>query len=360
MSDLPTNASEEFKPQLRKDPILERWVIIADRGKRPTDFPPEEEDKGKFCPFDEGNEDRTPPEVYAVRPGGGGVNTPGWKVRVVPNMYPAVITEGDTTHHGIGLLDWTRGVGAHEVIIEHPDHKFSFARADVEHMLLIVETYIQRVKDLRGDKRFRHIIVFRNHRGAAGASLKHPHSQLIALSITPETVKQKLKAAREYYLRKERCIFCDLIEQEMRLPDRFIYANDDFVVLSPFAARFPYEVHIFPLQHCHDFTLMAEEQKRGFVDALQFVLRRYDGEMNDVPYNMMLQTAPNPIPRPGRPDYWGTIQCDYHWHVELLPRLTKPAGFEWGTGFYINTVLPEKAAEFLRTGAEIEDAATAQ
>lgn len=340
--------------ELRKDPIVERWVIIAaERGRRPSDFKPEPPAPPVTgCPFEGGNEDKTPPEVFAIRPGGGPPNSPGWEVRVVPNKFPALSTEGDVTHHGIGLLDWTSGVGAHEVVIESPDHDFSYTSAPLEHIVLIFQTFTQRINDLRGDTRFRHIIVFRNHGATAGASLAHPHSQLIALSITPEAVRQKLNAAREFYRRKERCIFCDLIEQEMAIPDRVIYSNEHFVALSPFAARFPFEVQMYPLRHSHDFVNMDESQQYGLAECLQFVLRRYHEELSDPPYNLMLQTAPNLVPRPGRPEYWGSIQCDYHWHIEILPRLTKLAGFEWGTGFYINPVSPEQAAGFLRGDPE--------
>lgn len=336
--------------ELRKDPILERWVIIAaERGRRPSDFehasapssPP------AACPFCEGNEQRTPPEIYAVRQGTP-PNSPGWQVRVVPNKFPALAIEGEVTRHGIGLLDWMKGVGAHEVVIENPRHDFNFAHAPAEDLLWILQAFAQRLADLRRDQRFRHVLVFRNHGAAAGASLSHPHSQIIALSITPEIVRQKLQAAREHYRRKQRCIFCDLLEQETALPDRVIYTNEHFVVLSPFAARFPFEVQIYPLAHAHDYTLMNTDQQLGLIDALQFVLQRYFEELSDPPYNMVLQTAPNPVPRPGRPDYWGTLTYDYHWHLELMPRLTKVAGFEWGTGFYINPVSPEDAADYLR------------
>ena len=340
--------------ELRKDPILDRWVIIAaDRGRRPSDFKPEPPaPPPSACPFCAGNEGKTPPEVYAVRDGTG-PNTAGWDVRVVPNKFPALTIEGSITHHGIGLLDWMTGVGAHEVVIEGPEHGFRFETAPMDHMLKVIGTFRQRLTDLRQDKRFRHIIVFRNWGAEAGASLSHPHSQIIALSVVPDIMKQKLRAARRHYHRKERCIFCDLIEQEIALPDRVIYKNDHAVVLSPFAARFPFEAAIFPRRHSHDFTLLTPEEQVGFIEAMQFVLQRYVTELSDPPYNLMLQTAPNLVPRPGRPDYWGTVAYDFHWHVELIPRLTKQAGFEWGTGFFINPVAPEDAAGFLRAPAAV-------
>jgi len=168
-------------------------------------------------------------------------------------------------------------------------------------------------------------------------------------------VKEKLEAGRVHYQHKERCIFCDLIEQELALPERVVIANDDFVVLSPFAARFPFELQIYPLRHCHDFVLMTEREQRSFAETLKEVLLLYREILPNPAYNLMLQTAPSLVPRPGHPEYWGTIAYDYHWHVELMPRLTKTAGFEWATGFYINPVSPELAKQYLRR--EVAEAA---
>ena len=327
--------------ELRKDPIVERWVIIAaERGHRPSDFkaPPEPPQSGG-CPFCEGNEAMTPPEIYAVRDGTA-PNTPGWQVRVVPNKFPALAIEGELTRSGFGRLDRMTGVGAHEVIIESPNHFDDIPAMSSDHVALILDTYARRTKDLRRDERFRHTIVFRNYKGEAGASLTHPHSQLIALPFIPELTRQKLNSAREYYHRKERCIFCDLLEQEMSMPEqeRVIYCNDCFVILSPFAARFPFSVEIYPLKHSHDFVEMDAATQLALADPA---------------YNMTLQTAPNTTPRPGHPDYWSSIAYDYHWHLEIFPRLTKVAGFEWGTGCYINPVAPEAAARYLRTESSL-------
>ena len=345
--------------ELRKDPILDRWVIIAaERGRRPNDFAIEKPpDTSTNCPFCGDNEHMTPPEIMAIGNGDRLPNTPGWEVRVVPNKFPALAIEGHVERSGIGLFDRMAGVGAHEVIIESPDHFADIATLPPDHVISIIDTFIQRTTDLRADHRFRHVIIFRNYGAAAGASLSHPHSQLIALPIVPRLVSDKLIAARNHYHRKERCIFCDLIEQETAMPERVVMRNDHFLVLSVFAARFPFEVNIFPLRHQHDFVLMDGEQKMALAHILSDLLGRFRDLLGDPAYNLMIQTAPNTVPRPGHPEYWGTIQYDYHWHIELVPRLTKVAGFEWGTGFYINTVSPESAAAFLR--GEGEDSAIA-
>jgi UDPglucose--hexose-1-phosphate uridylyltransferase len=350
-----SNPIEEAS-ELRKDPVLDRWVIIAaSRGKRPTDFAsPPEPDKSAGCPFCGGNETKTPPEIAAARAAGTGPNTPGWEVRVVQNKFPALTIEASLRRSGIGLMDRMGGFGAHEVIIETPRHDEDLALAPVDHIDTVFQMYRARLEDLRRDPRFRHILIFRNYRSAAGASLSHPHSQLIALPIVPLLVKEKLNAAQAYFRHKERCIFCDLLEQELTMPDRVVVENEDFVVLSPFAARSPFELMILPRRHMHDFTLMTSAEQHSFADIMKDVLMRYRNILNDPAYNMMLQTAPNIVTRPGHPEYWGTLMADYHWHVELMPRVTKTAGFEWGTGFYINPVSPEKATMYLRGEVEEE------
>lgn len=342
--------SMEEASELRKDPVLDRWVIIAaSRGKRPTDFAPTPEpDKSAGCPFCGGNESKTPPEIFAARDPGTLPDTEGWEVRVVQNKFPALTIEASLKRSGIGLLDRMGGFGAHEVIIETPLHAQDLAQAPLQHINTVLSVFRSRLLDLRQDARFRHILIFRNYKSAAGASLAHPHSQLIALPIVPLLVKEKLAAARAHYKFKERCIFCDLIEQETAIPDRVVLENEHFVVLSPFAARFPFELQIYPRRHMHDYTMMTAEEQWAFADILKRTLEAYRNTLADPAYNLMLQTSPATVARPGHPEYWGTLASDYHWHIELMPRLTKTAGFEWGTGFYINPVSPEQAAMFLR------------
>ena len=340
----------EETSELRKDPVLDRWVIIAaSRGKRPHDFATTpEETKSAGCPFCGGNEGKTPPEIYALRPPDTQPNSPGWDVRVVQNKFPALTIEASLKRSGIGLLDRMGGFGAHEVIIETPEHDQDLAIATVEQVNFVLAVFRQRLVDLRNDPRFRHIIIFRNYGSAAGASLSHPHSQLIALPIVPLLVKEKLRSARTHYFHKERCIFCDLVEQETALPDRVVLENEDFVVLSPFAARFPFELQIFPRRHMHDYVMMTDSEQFSLAGILKETLLKYRGLLGDPAYNLMLQTSPSTLARMGHPEYWGTLASDYHWHIELMPRLTKVAGFEWGTNFYINPVSPESATKFLR------------
>ncbi|MBV9471131.1 MAG: DUF4931 domain-containing protein [Abitibacteriaceae bacterium] len=337
-------------PELRKDPIIDRWVIIAsERGRRPTDFAVTgTAPVSAFCPFCPGNENRTPPEIAQWgRPASAPANSTGWQVRVVPNKFPALSSEGNLDPQGLGMFDMMNGIGAHEIIIENPQHDWDLSDATQAEMRDIFTAYVSRMTALRHDDRFSYILLFRNSGTTAGATLAHPHSQVIALPITPRQVRDQLEAARDYYARKSRCVFCDVIRQELSMKDRVVEANEHFVVLSPFAARFPFELQIYPRRHSHDFTLMTPVEMDALGETLKRSIRRLKLSLNDPAYNLMLQTAPSQRPKPGHPDYWGTIAQDYHWRIDILPRLTDVAGFEWGTGFYINPVAPERVKEFL-------------
>ncbi|MBN2057435.1 MAG: galactose-1-phosphate uridylyltransferase [Candidatus Saganbacteria bacterium] len=342
-------------PELRKDPISERWVVIStERGKRPTDFKmPAVADEsvdsgGAKCPFCSGNEGKTPPEIKAWRKPGTMPNTEGWDVRIVSNKFPALTSEGDVNRTGMGVFDMMSGIGAHEVIIETPNHEMNLPDMPDEHVEKVLWAYKQRIVDLSQDRRFRYTLIFKNYGKAAGASLAHPHSQLISTPITPRYVKLELSNSREYFLEKERCIFCDIIRQELGSGERVVYENEFFVAFTPFASRFPFEIWIMPRRHEYAYEIMPDEERLLLAQCLKEILSRLRKCLNDPPYNYVLHTSPNPLPRPGKPDYWGTIQYDFHWHMEIIPRLTKMAGFEWGSGLYINPTSPEQAAKFLR------------
>ena len=327
-------------PELRKDPVTSRWVIIAtERGKRPSDFGPEPERKRSgFCPFCPGNEDKTPPEVLAYRDTGGPANSAGWRLRVVPNKFPALQIEGELSRQGDGMYDKMNGIGAHEVIIETPQHGDTFGSMSERGVEDVLWAFRDRILDLKKDPRFRYILLFKNHGEAAGASLEHPHSQLIATPIIPKRVQEELDGAKEYYNYKERCVFCDMVRQEMNQGVRVVTQNEDFVAIAPFAARFPFETWILPKTHD---PFIEDAQKNEYV-SLSRVLRemvlRMEKVLTTPPYNLMIHNSP----------LRETDGRFYHWHLELLPKLTRVAGFEWGSGFYINPTPPEDAAKFLR------------
>ncbi len=327
-------------PELRKDPIIGRWVIIAtERSKRPTDLRvPHDELKGGFCPFCMGNEDKTPPEVMAYRRNGGPPDSPGWHLRVVPNKFPALQIEGELDRRGEGMFDKMNGIGAHEVIIETPDHSKTIATLSEKEVQEVLWAYRDRLLDLKKDKRFRYVLIFKNHGSAAGASLEHTHSQVIALPIVPKRVTEEIEGAKRYYSYKERCVFCDIIRQESESGIRVIQENRRFISLSPFTPRFPFETWILP--KCHDscFEDLLKEEVEQLAQILKDTLRRMEVVLDNPPYNYLLHTSPLHENENGF----------YHWHFEIIPKLTKVAGFEWGTGFYINPTPPEEAAKFLR------------
>ena len=327
-------------PELRKDPIIGRWVIIAtERGKRPHDFVIEEEMvKGGFCPFCPGNEHTTPPEIFALREPGTGPNTPGWHLRVVNNKFPALVLQGEPDRAGEGMFDKMNGIGTHEVIIENPDHQVTLASISVDGFVDVLTAYRQRIQTLAQDPRFRYVLIFKNQGRAAGASLEHSHSQLIGLPIVPELVMEELNGSKFYYNWKERCVFCDMIRQEIPQKKRLVLENDEFVALCPFAPRSPFEVWILPKTHCSSFVDLRDESYRLLAEIFSETLKRLEKSLGKAPYNFILHTAP--IREPEIPYY--------HWHFEIMPKLTLMAGFEWGSGFFINPTPPEDAAQYLK------------
>lgn len=334
-------------PELRKDPVSNGWVIFStERGKRPSDFESEKViSSSNSCPFCPGHEEETPNEIDVVR---SNTEKPYWDVRVIPNKYKALCIEGDINREGVGMFDKMNGIGAHEVIIESPNHNDNLADMSLDHIHKVLTIYKKRITELYKDKRFRYILIFRNYGERAGASLNHPHTQIIATPITPISVKSELDAARHYYYEKERCLFCDIIKQEITLKDRIIEQNDHFVSMSPFAARFPFEVTIYPKRHSCDFSNIPDDLIGSFAYILKDILYRIKTVLNNPSYNFLIHTIPNTNSWKRRTNYWETIDSDFHWHIEIFPRLSRVAGFEWGTGFYINPTLPEDAAKYLR------------
>jgi UDPglucose--hexose-1-phosphate uridylyltransferase len=327
-------------PEFRKDPVTGRWVIIAtDRSRRPADFSRQQViPKGdRFCPFCPGNEQKTPPEVLAYRQSGG-LNEPGWTLRVVPNKFPALRVEGDFDRQGEGLYDKMNGIGAHEVIIEAPEHNVTLGEMPEKRAEDIFWAIRDRFLDLKKDLRMRYILAFKNHGEAAGATLEHSHSQLIALPVVPRRVQEELEGAKRYYDLKERCIFCDILRQEMNTGSRVVLETEHFLAVCPYAARFPFEIWVLPRRHFSNFEDSDVPTFHNLGWVMPLLVREIDTVLERPAYNVMIHTAP--LQEHGLPYY--------HWHMEMIPKLTKMAGFEWGTGFYINPTPPEESAKFLR------------
>ena len=325
--------------ELRKDPITGRWVIIStERRKRPTDFRLESVHiaPDPSCPFCEGHESLTPREVLARR-NGSQPNGPGWDLRVVPNQFPVLRVEGTLDREGEGLFDKMNGIGAHEVIIESPRHLDTLASMSDAAIEQVLWAFQERVRDLKQDRRFRYIIIFKNHGTAAGAALDHSHSQLIALPIVPREVRDEVEGAKAHFRNKERCVFCDILRQETADGRRLIAETGDMVAVAPYAPRFPFETWILPRRHQAHFEDAQRPEYGSLARLLGEILRRMNRTLRFPPYNLLIHSAP-----------LGEAGDFYHWHVEIIPKLTKVAGFEWATGFYLNPTSPEEAAQVLR------------
>ncbi len=327
--------------ELRKDPVTGRWVIIStERRKRPGDFRLESVQVAgdPACPFCEGHEHMTPRELLAHRRNGSDANSPGWDLRVVPNQFPVLRVEGSLDRQGEGLFDKMSGIGAHEVIIESPRHDDTLATMPESAVEQVLCAYQERVRDLKQDRRFRYIIIFKNHGAAAGSSVDHSHSQLVALPIVPREVRDEVEGAKTHFAQKERCVFCDIVRQDTRDGQRLIGENADMVALAPYAPRFPFETWLLPRRHQSHFEDATRHEIGALARMLSDILRRMNSMLQSPPYNLLIHSAPVNDPPAEH----------YHWHVEIIPKLTKVAGFEWATGFYVNPTSPEEAAQVLR------------
>jgi len=327
------------RQELRKDPIVGRWVIIApDRLSRPQAL--YEEDAATcdyFDPFLAGNEDATTPEILAYRDGGV-PNGPGWRVRVIPNKFPAVRIEGDLDKRGEGIYDKMNAIGAHEVIVECPHRETNMSRLSVDNIREVLWVYRDRLVDLKRDPRLVHGLIFKNKGSRAGASLDHSHSQLIVAPIVPIAIQEELDGAREFYDYRGRCIYEDMIQQELASEKRIVLETEYFVVFCPYASRFPFETWILPRQHSSHYENISKPMIEDLGGVMKTVLTKLELGLDDPPYNFVLHSAP----------FSSQNLPHYLWHIEIFPRLSRVAGFEWGSGFYINPVSPEDAAQFLR------------
>lgn len=285
-----------------------------------------------FCPFCPGHEEKTPQAVWEKKDGG---SVP-WAVRVVPNKFPALDSSLSPAPATAGIYDRMSGFGVHEVVIESPEHMIDFPSFSLDHAEKVVAAWVDRYRRIAADQRVRYILLFRNRGAEAGASLVHPHSQIIALPIIPKLVMEEIDGARKYYEWKERCVFCDILRDEQSQGARVIAETRGYAAFAPYASRFPYEMWLLPKRHAAHFHELAGRE-REFAGLLRDVLTLLDARLDRPPYNLLIHSTPC---------HEGEL-AHYHWHMEIVPRLTRIAGFEWGTGFYVNPVLPEDAVRDL-------------
>jgi UDPglucose--hexose-1-phosphate uridylyltransferase len=326
--------------ELRKDPISQYWVIQEESEETWSN--------GSECPLCPGHEPHTPQTIYEHSNGFG-----AWQVRVTPHLRPLYRIEGDAQRRADGVYDRMRSLGAHEVVVEHPDHHLPLSEQTAEHVAHVLMAYVARLVDLKRDRRFRYVTVFRNQGELAGQDLDHPHSQITATPFIPRRVVYELRSFQRYYEMKERCLLCDIVKQELAQQTRTVEWDDQFVAFCPFASRVPYETWILPLNHhCsfeEDLTSWARQVR--LARLLKSILRRLEAVAPA--YQLVLHTSPNVTAKFDKAGHWQSLAEDFHWHFEILPvQETKSKSYGVKEVYY-NSLRPELAAEELRkVGAE--------
>ncbi|MBS7622225.1 galactose-1-phosphate uridylyltransferase [Candidatus Bathyarchaeota archaeon] len=329
-------------PELRQDPTTNEWVIIArERAKRPYDFLLDREvrllpDHVEDCPFCPGNERLTPPEISVYHRDSDRSN---WIIRIIPNMFPALTPKTTTEEKLVDSHFKARGgFGFHEVIIESPRHNETLSEMDELHVALLIQAYRDRYAVLSGDARVKMIIIFRNHGVTAGTSLEHPHSQIVASPVVSACAEKKSEIAGSYYNRTGRCLYCDINRWEIESGSRLVFGNDKFAVFNPFASRYPFEMWISPKNHQASFGNIEPADISELGKVLRESIRRMNSLLANPDYNYVFHTAPVEEENAKH----------LHWYVQIVPRIWTVAGFEIGSGIYINTIVPEDSAKFMR------------
>jgi len=327
--------------EIRKDPLIERWVVIApERAARPDAMNTDPGfDSAAEDPFLEGNEHLSPPEVLAYRDAGTQPNSPGWRVRVVPNLFPAFSLTDELRKQTDGLYEQMTGVGVHEVIVECPHAEWNMSRFPTETIREVLLAYRERLFDLKQNEQLLHALIFKNKGALAGASLPHCHSQLMATPFVPIALQDEIAAALTWYnTHQQQSVYEAILQQELAADSRLIHETDLFIAFTPYASRFAYEVMILPKQQQSHYEQITKEELFDLSPLLKLILQKLECALNDPPYNYVIQTAP--------------LQDDslphFRWHLSITPRLTRIAGYEWGSGCFINPLAPETAAEVLR------------
>ena len=323
--------------ELRREPVTRMWVVITtDHPKGPSDYLPfkppyQPQTLDGPCPFCPGNEWMTPRETFSLGQGEG-----GWSVRVIPNKFPFFHIEGGFDRKAEGMYDVMEGVGAHEILVESPRHDDNFAVMDPEQIGKGIWALKERVIDLEKDHRFQQFQIIKNYPGVFN---RHPHSHIMAMPVIPKRIDEEIWGTLDYYQRKERCIFCDILKQEISLKKRIIQETLHFLVFSPFASRYPFETWILPKFHSSDFHHITEEEMGDLSLALHSLSHRFYRLLSDPPYSMVFHTSPVQS---------RFHRSEYHWHIEMRLRIGLREGFEWGTGLFVNPTPPEDAARYLR------------
>jgi UDPglucose--hexose-1-phosphate uridylyltransferase len=328
--------------ELRLNLVTREWVIMAkERALRPEDFKRVRVRKTlpghlDTCPFCPGNEAKTPEERFRLD------GRDGWKIRVVDNKFPALSKIGERRRVREDNRRLVSGVGVHEVIIETPLHNMNPALMDLKDVEEIISIYRNRFLEAYSDPRVEHVIIFRNHGERAGTSLEHPHSQLIATPVVPVQFRDRIEATLHYFDDTGSCLMCDLSKGEMEEGTRVIHDSEHFLTFIPYAALSPFHTWIFPKRHSASFAKITEEETKDLAFHLKTLLSKFYHGLEDPHYNYVIRSS--------RPKDADNEYC--HWYMSVIPRLTMTAGFEMGSGMYINTCLPEECANFLKSAGQ--------
>jgi UDPglucose--hexose-1-phosphate uridylyltransferase len=323
--------------QLRREPIARRWVLVTtDDVRGPSDYLPfkppyQPQEPGGPCPFCPGNEGMTPKETFSLS----GVGR-GWSVRVIPNKFPFFRIEGEFDRRPEGMYDVMEAIGAHEIVIEAPEHHQNLAMMEASQIERTLFAYRERLIDLEKDRRFEQFLILKNYPGIFN---RHPHSHIMAMPVIPRGIDEEIWGTLDYYQRKDRCIFCDIIKEEILVKKRVISETVHFLVFAPFASRYPFETWIIPKTHSSDFHRINKEELEDLSSAIQSLFLRFHKLLSDPPYSLAFHTSPVQT---------RFHRSEYHWHIEIRLRIGLREGFEWGTGFFVNPTPPEDAAAYLR------------
>lgn len=326
--------------EIRKDLVKNNWVAIAaDMALKPHDFPINKrgiETIGNhiFCPFCEGHESSTPPEIFAYRHNGSKANTPGWSIRVIPNKFSALQLDGILEKTQLGIYSNYNGLGRQEVIIETPEHGIDLHEFDQGRIEQVFSILKRRYNELSRDERIKYIQIYKNKGIFAGASLEHSHSQVMGLPFVPRENSGLIK----YYEKHGQCLLCAMIAQERQCGVRVIDETDHFIFICPYAARFSYETWIIPKQHCEHFGDISENEIKDLAVACRVYIRMMVNVLQNPAYNIVVNTAPVNI----------SYQPGFHWYMEITPRLLVANGVDIATGIYMNPVAPELSAALFR------------
>lgn len=329
------------KTEMRRDPLTGAWTLFSAARAAAPAFGSVLAENGPAAarnPFARGRERFAPQALHEA------ATRDGWQVRVVPNRAPVLKVEGDATIHPDGFYDRMDGVGAHEVVVEAPGAG-PFEDLPLGEIQNVIVAWKLRMLDLTRDLRMRSFTIVKNVGRPAGATVPHAVSQLVAMAIVPPVLRQKLTTARAFYAGRKRSIFEDILHEEVRSGKRLVYENNGFAAFCPYAARTPFELAIYPKRQISDYHGVSDQEVAQLSDALRTTLRKLAAALDHAPYNLIIHTAPS---RTNRADSWSTIERDFRWHIEIVPRLQPIGGIELGTGCWVNSVWPEAAAEYLR------------